>query len=152
MIVLLALADASRLPSGENVTSLTKREWPSSVCSAASERASHNLTVLSSAADASSLPSGEKATALITVHKVFGDQARKELPIPVFIDDYNHYMGGVDIADQLRSYYSTQRISLRCWFPLFFKILDSAILNAYLLCKQLHGPGYMKHKDFREVL
>ena len=86
------------------------------------------------------------------VRKVFGDEARKELPIPVFIDDYNHYMGGVDIADQLRSYYSTQRTSLRCWYPLFFWILDTAILNAYLVGKQLHGSSYMEHKDFREVL
>ncbi|CAB4491243.1 unnamed protein product [Rhizophagus irregularis] len=27
---------------------------------------------------------------------------KKTLPIPVIIDDYNHFMGGVDIADQLR--------------------------------------------------
>jgi hypothetical protein len=87
-----------------------------------------------------------------TVRKIFGDQARKDLPIPVFIDDYNHYMGGVDIADQLRSYYSTQRIFLYCWFSLFFWILDSAILNAYLLGKKLHGSSYIEYKDFREVL
>jgi hypothetical protein len=30
------------------------------------------------------------------------------LPIPGAIDDYNHYMGRVDIADQLRSGFSTQ--------------------------------------------
>ena len=45
---------------------------------------------------------------------------RKELPIPLFINDYNHFIGGVDIADQLRSYYSTQRTSFRNWYPLFF--------------------------------
>jgi hypothetical protein len=33
------------------------------------------------------------------VRKVFGDDHRKELLIPLFIDDYNHFMGGVDIAD-----------------------------------------------------
>jgi hypothetical protein len=86
------------------------------------------------------------------VRKVFGDQVRKELPIPAFIDDYNHFMGGVDIADQLRSYYTTQRISLRNWYPLFFWILDTAILNAYLLGRQLYGDGYMAHKDFRAAL
>ena len=33
--------------------------------------------------------------------KVFGDIDKKELPIPTFIFWYNHYMGGVDIANQL---------------------------------------------------
>jgi len=31
--------------------------------------------------------------------KVFGDKDEKELPIPTFIFYYNHYMGGVDIAN-----------------------------------------------------
>ena len=30
------------------------------------------------------------------------------LPISSAINDYNHYMGGVDIADQLRARFSTQ--------------------------------------------
>jgi len=34
------------------------------------------------------------------VLKVFQDQARKELPILSFIDDYNHYIGNVDIVNQ----------------------------------------------------
>jgi hypothetical protein len=62
-------------------------------------------------------------------------------------------MGCVDIADQLRAYYSTQRISLRSWYPLFFWMLDTAILNAYLVGKQLHGKeDYMEHKEFRASL
>ena len=32
------------------------------------------------------------------------------MPIPCFIEDYNHHMGGGDIADQLRSYYDTELI------------------------------------------
>jgi hypothetical protein len=61
-------------------------------------------------------------------------------------------MGGVDIADQLRAYYSTQRIALRSWYPLFFWMLDTAILNAYLIGQQLHGKNYMQHKEFRANL
>ncbi|RPB04714.1 hypothetical protein L873DRAFT_1666100 [Choiromyces venosus 120613-1] len=37
----------------------------------------------------------------------FGEDYQKELQIPVAIDDYNFHMGGVDIADQYRSYYDT---------------------------------------------
>ena len=31
--------------------------------------------------------------------KVFGDAARKQLPIPEFIDIYNHFMKGVDTTN-----------------------------------------------------
>lgn len=42
-----------------------------------------------------------------TSRAVFGETSIKALDIPAFIDMYNHYMNGVDNADQLRSYYST---------------------------------------------
>jgi hypothetical protein len=37
---------------------------------------------------------------------VFGNDAVKALPIPVAINDYNHRMGFVDLANQLRATYS----------------------------------------------
>jgi hypothetical protein len=33
------------------------------------------------------------------IEPIFGDQARKELPIPRPINDYNHGMGGGDMAN-----------------------------------------------------
>ena len=50
------------------------------------------------------------ATNARTSRAVFGEMTTKELDIPRFIDMYNHYMNGVDNADQLRCYYSTQRV------------------------------------------
>ncbi|CAG8586621.1 4867_t:CDS:1, partial [Paraglomus occultum] len=44
----------------------------------------------------------ETSTNANTVRRVFGNLSKKSLQIPKIIDDYNHYMGGVDIADQLR--------------------------------------------------
>ena len=38
-----------------------------------------------------------------TARKAFGLASEKDLPIPKFVDDYNHYMGYVDQADQLRA-------------------------------------------------
>ncbi len=49
--------------------------------------------------------SAKTVTNARTSRTMFGDQARKELPIPEFINMYNHYMNGVDNADQLRCYY-----------------------------------------------
>jgi len=43
-------------------------------------------------------PSTTSKSASIT-RPVFGNSLIKDLPIPVAIDAYNHYMGGVDIAN-----------------------------------------------------
>lgn len=72
------------------------------------------------------------------VHKVWGDAGKKVLHLPKWSVDYNNYMGGVDIHDQLRSYYPTQLKALRSWIGLFFFLLDAAIVNAFLICRQVH--------------
>jgi hypothetical protein len=53
------------------------------------------------------------------------------LPIPGAIDDYHHYMGGVNIADQLRAGFSTQQRGVKPWRPIFYWLLDTAIINAF---------------------
>ena len=57
---------------------------------------------------------------------------RVMLPIPLCIDHYNHYMGAVDLSDQLRAVYYTQQPSVHNWYPYFYYFLDVAIYNSYL--------------------
>ena len=71
------------------------------------------------------------ATNARTSRAIFGDLAVKELSIPAFIDMYNHFMNGVDLADQLRSYHNAQRAHLKTWKPLWQFLLDTAIVNVY---------------------
>ena len=73
------------------------------------------------------------------------------IDIPACIDDYNHHKVGVDLADQFRSYYSTQLISNRTWYPIFFWILDTMLINAYKIWLDLDQEGVkdISHKDFR---
>ena len=47
------------------------------------------------------------------IRQIFGDEPTKELTIPCFIDDYNHYMRDVDLANQFRESYETHRTALR---------------------------------------
>ena len=47
---------------------------------------------------------GTKSTNAKRARVAFGDAEGKEMPIPLCIDDYNQHMGGVDLANQLRSY------------------------------------------------
>ena len=63
---------------------------------------------------------------------VFGDAVVKDLAIPDYIDMYNHFMNGVDIADQLRSYYNTQKSHWKSWKALWHFLLDTTITNSYL--------------------
>lgn len=51
----------------------------------------------------------DTSTNVTRVQSIFGNSPWKELKILKVIDEYNCHMGGVDIADQLRSYYSTQQ-------------------------------------------
>ena len=53
------------------------------------------------------------STSTRIVRCVFGDNPVKELEIPTFIDDYNHNIGGVDIANQLRESFKIHKATLR---------------------------------------
>ncbi len=61
------------------------------------------------------------------------DGVVKDVPIPEIISDYNQFMGGVDLADQVMCYYSLGRKSLKWWRRVFWRYHDHAIVNAYVL-------------------
>src|SRR5882757_2120692 len=84
--------------------------------------------------------------------QVFGNCAKLELAIPTIINDYNSSMNGVDLANQLRSAYETQRLSYRTWLPLFYWILDQAAINAYILATTTGTWKKNSHLDFRREL
>jgi hypothetical protein len=77
-------------------------------------------------------PAATSANASIT-QKVFREFAYMLLEILTWVDDYNHNMNSVDLANQFRQLYNTQQIAYRTWIPLFHWILDQAAINAYKL-------------------
>jgi len=83
------------------------------------------------------------------VRQVFGDTSTKELRIPCFIDDYNHYMGGVDLANQFRESYETHQITQRNWWPLFYWLIDIVCVNAYRLYQLTTKGKLLTHLQFR---
>ena len=86
-------------------------------------------------------PKGSSTLAAITKQPFAKfNQSSKELyehtrllPIPGMTDDYNHYMGGVDIADQLRTGFSTQQRGVKPWKALFHWLMDTAAINAFCI-------------------
>lgn len=84
----------------------------------------------------------KSATNARTSRQPFGESTVKKLLIPQFIDHYNHFMNGVDVADQLRSYYTTQRTHVKNWKPLWHFLLDTAITNAYQIAHYRLGKPF----------
>ena len=68
------------------------------------------------------------------------------LRIPNPIAEYNSRMRGADVHAQLQSYYSTHHSLFRVWWPLFFFIIDAAIVNAWVLSR-MEGGKFL-HRDF----
>ena len=77
-----------------------------------------------------------------TSRAVFGEETVKELVISEFIDTYNHFMNGVDQADQLRSYYTTQRVHMKSWKALWHFLLDATIVNKYKIAVPSSTQGF----------
>ena len=74
---------------------------------------------------------------------------------PAVIDLYNKNMGGVDLADQLRGYYSVTRTSRKWYKYLFWFAIDVSICNAFILYNHHRvgqGKAKLRQLDFRTCL
>jgi len=69
---------------------------------------------------------------------------------PLVVNDYNVGMKGVNIGDQMASYYPTPRRSKVWYRKIFFNLFDMAIVNAWTLHRALGGRGSLK--TFKSVL
>jgi hypothetical protein len=61
-----------------------------------------------------------------------GRPGRVQRPCPDIFSDYNKFMGGVDLADLRRSWHSCRLRAFKWWHPLFYWIVDSAMINAHI--------------------
>ena len=70
---------------------------------------------------------------------------------PSCIVDYIQKMGGVDLSDQLLTYYSFLRKTGKWWRKLWVHVLNMLVLNAYILNKKF-GERKLSHSDYREYI
>ena len=100
-------------------------------------------------------------TALTTIHKDtdvtverrtrHATDGRETVQKPQAIVEYNKYMGGVDLADQLLSYYGFGHRTVKWWRRAFFFLLDMAVVNGYILYT-VQNPDKrqrLNHEQFR---
>jgi len=68
-------------------------------------------------------------------------RSKKGQPIqkPDCVVDYNSSMGGIDRVDQLTSYYTPLRKSIKWYRKVVLHVLDISLLNAYILYKSVGG-------------
>ena len=72
-------------------------------------------------------------------------------------DDYNHDMGGCDIADQLHNYYRFDHWmrKRKWWWSFFFWAIGVLLVNTYVTyktCMLSKGKIPMTHNKFREAI
>ena len=75
---------------------------------------------------------------------------------PLAVKAYNEHMGGVDLADQIRRFYTCTHKSSRKWYLwLFWFLVDLAINNAYIIesfWRKHENRFKRKSKEFRKQL
>ncbi|XP_035829688.1 piggyBac transposable element-derived protein 4-like [Aplysia californica] len=78
---------------------------------------------------------------------------RKTAMKPSCILDYCSKMGGVDLMDQVTSYYEISRRSLKWWRKLAFYLMDLCLVNAFQLYLKF-SPAQKKltHAEFRKSI
>ena len=87
------------------------------------------------------------------VKDIWGDKGAAEIKIPTLIDDYNHWMGGVDVADQRISYYHPSKlVCLRNWIPIFLQLLSIIRNNAYIIHRSNMKKDALTHKEFTQEI
>ena len=70
------------------------------------------------------------------VRLVWGDNHTVNIKIPLLIDDYNHWMLGVDVADQLIAYYRAKIRCRRTWMPIMLQCMDVLRINSYIVYRE----------------
>ncbi|XP_050297246.1 piggyBac transposable element-derived protein 4-like [Anthonomus grandis grandis] len=74
-----------------------------------------------------------------TVERRQKDGTKATMPCPKAIKDYNSYMGGVDLSDQLSGLYDIDRKSQKWWRKVFYKLFLTSATNAWILFKEAHN-------------
>ena len=80
--------------------------------------------------------SSSTSTSVSIIRSIFENSACKDLSISAVINAYNSYMSAADIANQCQIAFTILQSQNSCyWKPLFYWLLDIALVNSYLLVR-----------------
>ncbi|XP_026728811.1 piggyBac transposable element-derived protein 4-like isoform X2 [Trichoplusia ni] len=81
-----------------------------------------------------------------------GRRAGQQILKPVVVHDYNKYMGGVDLKDQMLSMYLMERKRGMKWYLKVFKrLINVSILNIFIIHRE-NSTNPLSHRQFRYKL
>ena len=70
---------------------------------------------------------------------------------PEVVAEYNQFMLGVDKIDQMMSYYSFVRKSIKWWRKVFFWLLDLSVVNSFIIYHHTLSDGNPNITQVREA-
>ena len=82
--------------------------------------------------------------------RVKGSPDKVKVACPTVIHEYNQFMGGVDLSDQMKVTYEVDRRSkFRFYLRVFFDFLDIAVVNSNIVYNKIASTPSMILLDFR---
>ena len=72
-----------------------------------------------------------------------------KMKYPEVIKIYSHLMKGVDIGNQLISYYELKHKTYKWWKRILFHLIDISIVNSFIIYKKVIEDKGMTQKNFR---
>ena len=82
--------------------------------------------------------------------RVKGSKEKVKVSCPAVIREYNTYMGGVDLCDQMKvSYEVDRRSKVRFYLRVFFDFLDISVVNWKTVYGKIQSTAAMSSMDFR---
>jgi hypothetical protein len=73
----------------------------------------------------------------VVVQRKQRDETYNGKSCPKAMADYSKFMGGVDTANQLRSYYERDRPGKKWWNRLLYALLETSLVNAWICFNDL---------------
>ena len=93
--------------------------------------------------------SNPKETQLIE-SRVKGSKEKVKVTCPSVIQEYNQFMGGIDLSDQMKVTYEVGRRSKFCFYlRVFFNFLDIAVVNSKIVYNKIESAPSLSSLDFR---
>ena len=79
-----------------------------------------------------------------------GQEGHRTIVKPLIAEDYNQYMGGVDLTDQLLGTYAYPHKVSKWYHALYHRLREVALTNGYIIYKTVATGPVMSPRTFRE--